>query len=58
MSLASGISAGFTAIAAAVKTLTGRVDTLEGNPVIVEISQTAYDALDPPDANTLYVITS
>lgn len=26
--------------------------------IILEISQTAYDALSPPDANTIYLITS
>ncbi len=29
----------------------------DGIGAIVRLTQTAYDALDPPDANTLYVVT-
>jgi hypothetical protein len=38
----------------------GRVATLpvaEGFVRIVTLSQAAYDALDPPDAMTLYIVT-
>ena len=57
MSLATGISALATSVGAALKALAARVTALEANPVIVPLTQTEYDALSPPDANTQYVIT-
>lgn len=34
------------------------VSAPSGPKIIEEISQAAYDALSPPDSNTLYLITS
>lgn len=57
MSLASGIAAGLSALANAVKTLTVRVTAVEQRTQTVVLTQAAYDALTPKDAGTVYVIS-
>lgn len=57
MSLASGIAAGLSALAGAVKALNGRVTAVEQRTPVVVLTQAAYDALTPKDAGTVYVIS-